>query len=200
MLGFRYYFTPLTGVLFIFRSRYYSLSVVEEYLALEGGPSGFTPGFSCLVLLGNTIARPCSFAYGAITRCGGTFQDLRLEHDFLTCALDCNPTARIPQPRSQNACRLAGNRFGQSFPFARRYLGNRVFFLFLRLLRCFSSPRSLPRPMDSVVDNRGYPVPFPDSEICGSMPSWRLAAALRSRPTSFIASRRQDIHQTPLST
>ena len=24
--------------------------------------------------------------------------------------------------------------------FARRYLGNRVFFLFLRLLRCFSSP------------------------------------------------------------
>ena len=30
-----------------------------------------------------------------------------------------------------------------SFPFARRYLGNRCFFLFLRLLRCFSSPRFL---------------------------------------------------------
>ena len=30
-----------------------------------------------------------------------------------------------------------------SFPFARRYLGNRSFFLFLELLRCFSSPRSL---------------------------------------------------------
>ena len=30
-----------------------------------------------------------------------------------------------------------------SFPFARRYLGNRCFFLFLGLLRCFSSPRSL---------------------------------------------------------
>ena len=29
-----------------------------------------------------------------------------------------------------------------SFPFARRYLGNRCFFLLLRLLRCFSSPRS----------------------------------------------------------
>ena len=26
------------------------------------------------------------------------------------------------------------------FPFARHYLGNRFFFLFLRLLRCFSSP------------------------------------------------------------
>ena len=30
-----------------------------------------------------------------------------------------------------------------SFPFARRYLGNRCFFLFLGLLRCFSSPRCL---------------------------------------------------------
>ena len=30
-----------------------------------------------------------------------------------------------------------------SFPFARRYFGNRCFFLFLRLLRCFSSPGSL---------------------------------------------------------
>ena len=32
-----------------------------------------------------------------------------------------------------------------SFPFARRYLGNRFFFLFLRLLRCFSSA-GLPPP------------------------------------------------------
>ena len=37
-----------------------------------------------------------------------------------------------------------------SFPFARRYLGNRCFFLFLRLLRCFSSAGSLRQPMDSV--------------------------------------------------
>ena len=37
-----------------------------------------------------------------------------------------------------------------SFPFARRYLENRCFFLFLRLLSCFSSPGSLRLPMDSV--------------------------------------------------
>ena len=30
-----------------------------------------------------------------------------------------------------------------SFPFARRYLGNHCCFLFLRVLRCFSSPGSL---------------------------------------------------------
>ena len=41
-----------------------------------------------------------------------------------------------PQPQRQ-AFGLA------SFPFARRYLGNRCFFLFLRVLRCFSSPGSL---------------------------------------------------------
>ena len=40
-----------------------------------------------------------------------------------------------------------------SFPFARRYSGNRVFFLFLRLLRCFSSPGSLPYVMDWRMDD-----------------------------------------------
>ena len=36
-----------------------------------------------------------------------------------------------------------------SFHFARRYFGNRVFFLFLRVLRCFSSPGSPHNAMDS---------------------------------------------------
>ena len=39
-----------------------------------------------------------------------------------------------------------------SFPFARRYFRNRCFFLFLRLLRCFSSPGSPPCTMDSCTD------------------------------------------------
>ena len=37
--------------------------------------------------------------------------------------------------------------------FARRYFGNRCFFLFLRLLRCFSSPGSLPYVMDWRMDD-----------------------------------------------
>ena len=40
-----------------------------------------------------------------------------------------------------------------SFHFARRYFGNRFFFLFLRLLRCFSSPGSLRYTMDSYDGN-----------------------------------------------
>ena len=42
-----------------------------------------------------------------------------------------------------------------SFHFARRYSGNRCFFLFLRVLRCFSSPGSPHTPMYSVHDDRG---------------------------------------------
>ena len=42
-----------------------------------------------------------------------------------------------------------------SFAFARRYLRNHFCFLFLRLLRCFSSPGSLCTPMDSVHSDQG---------------------------------------------
>ena len=70
-------------------------------------------------------------------------------------------SGRLSQNRSLNlsqwlvqsvtpACTHAG--LG-SFHFARRYSGNRVFFLFLRLLRCFSSPGSLPYVMDWRMDN-----------------------------------------------
>ena len=54
--------------------------------------------------------------------------------------------------------------------FARRYFGNRCFFLLLRVLRCFSSPRSL---LASYVFRCGCvhitAHGFPHSDICGSM-------------------------------
>lgn len=48
---FQVLLTPLTGVLFTIPSRYYSLSVDEEYLALRRGRRRFTQGFTCPVLL-----------------------------------------------------------------------------------------------------------------------------------------------------
>ena len=42
-----------------------------------------------------------------------------------------------------------------SFHFARRYFGNRGFFLFLRVLRCFSSPGSPRMAMNSPYADRG---------------------------------------------
>ena len=43
-----------------------------------------------------------------------------------------------------------------SFHFARRYSGNRCFFLFLRVLRCFRSPGSLPYVMYWRMDDWGF--------------------------------------------
>ena len=67
-----------------------------------------------------------------------------------------------------------------SFPFARRYSGNRSFFLFLRLLRCFSSPGSLPYVMDSRMDDRSFSCrvsPFRHLRLSGYL---LLTAAYRS--------------------
>ena len=67
-----------------------------------------------------------------------------------------------------------------SFPFARRYSGNRCFFLFLRVLRCFSSPGSLHTPMDSVHDDRSSSCrvpPFRHPRLNGYL---LLPAAFRS--------------------
>ena len=50
-------------------------------------------------------------------------------------------------------------------PFARHYLGNHVCFLFLRVLRCFSSPRS--PPCLAWMTGR-QPAGLPHSEIPGS--------------------------------
>ena len=75
------------------------------------------------------------------------------------------------------ACTHTG--FGSSH-FARRYFGNRVFFLFLRVLRCFSSPGSPPYVMDWRMDTGGllqWVSPFRYLRIHGYLP---LPEAFRS--------------------
>ena len=117
-----------------------------------------TQGTSCFL-------RP--FAYRAFTFCGGAFQPA-----------STRPWDSVSRPFNPNRPKTVS--LGSS-PFARRYLGNRVFFLFLRVLRCFSSPRSL---YPVYVFNWEYrPITtggFPHSDIPGSTPacgSPRLFAA-----------------------
>ena len=192
---------PSPGFFSFFAHATHSLSVVEEYLALEGGPSSFKPGFSCLALLGRTIGSPRPFAYRAITCYGGTFQDLQLGRGFLTSARDCNPGTRFPQHRLQNACRLAGSRFGQIFPVRSPLLRKSSFLSLPEVTEMFQfTSFALPTYGFSRQCRGMNPDPFPDSDICGSKSGWRLTAAYRSRPTSFIASQRQDILQVPLVT
>ena len=132
--GFQVLFHSPPGVLFTFPSQYSALSVTEEYLALRGGPRFFPQGFSCLVVLWILL---CGF----FLRLRG-FHPLWLVFPGPFCwILPITSAVRTP------VCTHTG--LG-SFDFARRYFRNHGCFLFLRLLRCFSSPGSLRTPMDSV--------------------------------------------------
>ena len=78
-----------------------------------------------------------------------------------------------------------------SFPFARRYLGNRCFFLLLELLRCFSSGGSPRTPMYSVYVDRVLLCrvsPFGNLRIKAHL---RLPVAYRSlsRPSSALSAK-----------
>ena len=75
--------------------------------------------------------------------------------------------------------------------FARRYSRNRCFFLFLRLLRCFSSPGSLPYVMDWRMDTWSlsrWVSPFRYLRIDGYL---LLPEAFRSlsRPSSALSAK-----------
>ena len=95
----------------------------------------------------------------------------------------------------QPQCRRNDIGLGSS-PFDRHYLGNHYCFLFLRLLRCFSSPGSPPCKQGSLVFNQGG-CPIRKS------PDRRLFAPPRSLSqlvTSFIASESQGIRHALLIT
>ena len=96
-----------------------------------------------------------AFTYGAFTLCGRLSQNRSVSFQE---SLMQSVTPRCTHPGLGSSA------------FARRYLQNRVFFLFLRVLRCFSSPGSLPYVMDWRMDDRGVLCrvsPFRDLRIKG---------------------------------
>ena len=102
-----------------------------------------------------------AFAYRAFTCCGRTFQTVRLACWLITLRTYAD---RVPQHLRTQACSGLG-----SSPFARRYLGNRGFFLFLGVLRCLTSPRWLRSAYEFSGRWRDMtPVGFPHSDIPGS--------------------------------
>ena len=131
---------------------------------MEGGPSAFPQGFSCLVVLRILL---------------GVF--------LISCTRLSLSLAGLPRPFYYLPhCHIAvhtpsctHNGLGSS-AFARRYLRNRCFFLFLRLLRCFSSAGSLRIPMYSVYGDCGLlsrVSPFRYLRVIGYL---LLTAAFRS--------------------
>ena len=115
-------------------------------------------GYHCVSLV---------FAYGAFTLSGRLSQNL---------SANLAKSRLWSEPHNTRYCGLASSAF------ARRYLRNRCFFLFLRLLRCFSSPGSPPYTMDSCMDDwspSSRVAPFRYPWVVGCL---HLTTAFRSLP------------------
>ena len=131
---------------------------------MGGGPPEFPQGFTCLVVLRIPLAA-LRFRIRGFHPVSPAFPKLF-----------CYPLAHLlrsitPPDKSDGL---------GSFHFARRYFGNRVFFLLLRLLRCFSSPGSLRMTMDSSYGSGGllhWVSPFRNLRVNGYL---LLTAAYRS--------------------
>ena len=153
-----------------------SLSVRIEYLALRDGPRRFKQGFTCPALLRYPLRVWMVFVYAPVTLYGSTFQRIRLTTRLVTLLL-----RTLQPPLHRNATGLGYSDF------ARHYSRNRGFFLFLQVLRWFTSLSSL---MPAYVFSGMYygfaVVGFPIRKS----PDQRLCAASRSLSqlaTSFIA-------------
>ena len=79
-----------------------------------------------------------------------------------------------------------------SSPVARHYWGIILYFLFLRVLRCFSSPRFASRT-GGIISLQDIDCPIQRSAVSGHL---RLTAAFSQLITSFIACKSLGIHRT----
>ena len=129
-IWFQVLFHSPSGVLFNFPSRYYTLSVTRSYLAFGDGPPIFMPDFTCPALLW-ILARACKhLIYGAITLFRLVFQKTSTIFVQSLCA----------SPKPQWYFYLWFGLLPVRSPLLRQSLN---YFLFLQILRCFNSLRSL---------------------------------------------------------
>ena len=130
-IWFQVLFHSPPGVLFTVPSQYYALSVTKEYLALRGGPRIFSQGSTCLDLLW-------------IPPCQSTFH-LRGFHPLWPAFPGRSVKSFGSIPRSEpRSARTPVWALPVSLAATSRIT---CCFLFLRLLRCFSSPGSPPNVM-----------------------------------------------------
>src|SRR5699024_3641162 len=110
------------------------------YFGLTGGPARFTRNSSSSALLGNTPT-PRLFLH---------LRDSHpLRHRFPTASARKTQNAPgrqtrkrcTPQPHTRNDCRLSHAHGLASSSFTHQYYENHYCSLFLRVLRCFTSPR-----------------------------------------------------------
>ena len=142
---------PCTGFFSPFPHGTRSLSVSREYLALADGPAGFTQNSSCSALL----RIPMGLDRVRVRGC----HPLRRRFPARFCSPVYDRGSVLLPRKRRNVCGLGCS------PVARHYWGNHSCFLFLQVLRCFSSLRSPPHQRMSGLQPDG----LSHSEIRGSM-------------------------------
>ena len=118
-----FYFTPRQRFFSPFHHCTGSLSVIKEYLGLPDGPGRFRQGSTCPAVLRIPIGSKEDFVYRAITFYGQSFQTVL-------------QSTQIPRygPTTPTQSRFGLFRFRS--PLLTESL---ICFLFLQVLRCFSS-------------------------------------------------------------
>ena len=154
-LRFQVLFHSPPGVLFTFPSRYYSLSVTRSYLALGDGPPVFPPDSTCPVVLW-ILASNVGFRLRDYHSVSSNFP---VVFSYLSLMI---MQVRTPSNITVFRFRL----FPVRSPLLRKSF---VYFLFLRVLRCFSSPSSPRNTMYSCHVTHITMSRLPHSDIYGSM-------------------------------
>ena len=176
-IGFRFYFTPLTGVLFTVPSRYLSTIGCQRVFSLIQWSGQIHAEFHVHRITWDTPRR------------------LQTSHTRLSRSMVAFSTAlcssftyhiEVPQPRRNKFLRF------RLFRFRSPLLTESLRFLFLGLLRCFTSPRFASPDYEfirSIIQNNlDWVVPFGDPRIKACL---RLPGAYRNllRPSSPLGTK-----------
>ena len=176
-VGFRLSFTPLAGVLFTVPSRYSALSVTTSRLSwtvVRPASHGIARG----PWYSRWVSRACRAEVLASHHLWGVVPDAS-RTAACHVARDAPLTTRLTTPAPQGVHAWHGAGLDGS-PFRSPLL--RADYYFLRLLRCFSSPRSLPAGRVVLGEEDGV-APFGDGGLTAWLPLPHPCAADR-RPSS----------------
>ena len=144
---FQVLFHSPPGVLFTFPSRYLSAIGHQGVFRLNGWSRQIHTEFQGFRVTWERINRVTSLRLRGYHPLRPGFPTcFNFTDDFLLCTGTAAPVRHVPQPRTHNPCRVSHAHGLASSDFARHYSRNHCCFLFLWVLRCFTSPRSLHTP------------------------------------------------------
>ena len=153
----------VSGTLSLPYSGYFSLSahatcslpVVSEYLALGSGPPEFIPGFTCLVLLGNNWRKNYYFCLQDYHLLRLVFPNHSANNNFFNFPISLSWHEQLSHdPNTETVTAYHAVLVWADPRSLAATRGIDHFSLFLQVLRCFTSLRTLSWPMNSVMNDK----------------------------------------------